>query len=307
MEKLKIALLLGGGGARGLAHIGVIKALEKNNIPIDIIVGTSMGALVGAVYAQHPNAKNLEGRFTSFLNGDLFQSIGISRFDKEQSEPDNLLGQLTRELKRRVVINIAANRKSLFKNHRLKIAINNLVDDGLIEDTKLPFICSALDLTKMEEVIFDQGSIQTAVSASSSIPGFLPPVEINGSQYVDGSICTNFPWEYAKKIGADILIAVDVTFKNVQAIKPDNVIDIVMRTNISANHKINRLALENVDYIIRPPLGEIYWNEFNLFKSVIESGYYETKKVINDIKEIIRYNEKLSTRIKKRILNKISV
>jgi len=306
MKKFKIALLLGGGGARGLAHIGVLKALEENNIPIDIIVGTSMGALVGAVYAQRPDAKKLEKKFISFLNSDFYQAMGISRFEKEQSEPDSFLEQITKTIKRRVVINLAANRKSLFKSQRLMIAINNLVEEGLIEDTKLPFICSALDLTHMEEVIFDKGNIQTAVSASSSIPGFLPPVEINGSQYVDGSICTNFPWEYAKKQGADILIAVDVTFKNIKAIKPDNVIDIVMRTNIAANHKINRLALDNVDYIIRPSLGEIYWNEFNLFTSLMESGYNETTKVVNDIKKIIIHNKKISTRIKKRILTKIS-
>ena len=283
MKKAKIALILGGGGARGLAHIGVLKALEENGIPIDMVIGTSMGAMVGAVYAQNPDSKELEKKFVSFLKSERFQSIGINRFDKEHSEPDNLLEQITKKIKRRVIINLAAHRQSLFKGERLMVAINQLINEGLIQDAKLPFACSALDLSKLEEVIFDQGDMRTAVSASSSIPGFLPPVEIDDELFVDGSICTNFPWDYTRDHGADIIIAVDVTLKNTQIVNPDNVIDIIMRTSMAANYKINRLALDNVDFVIRPPLGQIFWNEFDRYDSLIELGYTETKKCINKI------------------------
>jgi NTE family protein len=302
MKKTKIALILGGGGARGLAHIGVLKALEENGIAIDMVIGTSMGAMVGAVYAQNPDAKELEKKFVSFLKSERFQSIGINRFDKEQSEPDNLLEQITKKIKRRVIINLAAHRQSLFKGERLMVAINQLINEGLIQDAKLPFACSALDLSKLEEVIFDRGDIRTAVSASSSIPGFLPPVEIDDELYVDGSICTNFPWVYTRNHGADIIIAVDVTLKNTQIVNPDNVIDIIMRTSMAANYKINRLALDNVDFVIRPALGQIFWNEFDRYDSLIELGYTETKKCINSINEIIYRHNKYTTRIKKRIL-----
>ena len=142
--------------------------------------------------------------------------------------------------------------------------------------------------------------MRTAVSASSSIPGFLPPVEIDDELFVDGSICTNFPWDYTRDHGADIIIAVDVTLKNTQIVNPDNVIDIIMRTSMAANYKINRLALDNVDFVIRPPLGQIFWNEFDRYDSLIELGYTETKKCINEINEIIHRHNKLTTRIKKR-------
>ena len=306
MKKAKIALILGGGGARGLAHIGVLKALEENGIPIDMVVGTSMGAMVGAVYAQNPDSRKLEEKFVSFLDSERFQAIGINRFDKEQSEPDNLLEQMAKKFKRRVIINLAAHRQSLFKGERLMVAINQLIDNILIEETKLPFACSALDLSKLEEVIFDKGNIRTAVSASSSIPGFLPPVEIGDTQYVDGSICTNFPWDYARAHGADIVIAVDVTLRNIHTVHPDNVIDIIMRTSIAANYKINRLALDNVDFVIRPPLGQIYWNEFDRYNSLIELGYKAGKNCITDINEIIHQHNKLTNRIKKRLLKIIA-
>ncbi len=285
-----------------MAHIGVLKALEENGITVDMLIGTSMGAIVGAVYAQNPDSTQVEKKFVSFLKSERFQSIGITRFDKEQSEPDSLLEQITKKIKRRVIINLAAHRQSLFKSERLLTAINLLIDDGLIEQTKIPFACTALDLTKLEEVIFEYGNIRRAVTASSSIPGFLPPVNIEDKLYVDGSICTNFPWDYTRERGADIIIAVDVTLKNTQSLNPDNVIDIIMRTSIAANYKINRLALGNVDFVIRPPLGDIYWNEFDRYDSLIELGYAATINSIEEIISLIRRYNKFTTKAKRYIV-----
>jgi NTE family protein len=305
MKNAKIALILGGGGARGLAHIGVLRALEEHKIPIDMIIGTSMGAMIGAAYAQNPDASAVGGRFSTFLQSEEFESIGITRFEKEQSEPDDLLNKLAERIKRRVVINLAANRKSLFRGERLMIAIRRLVDSGLIEECRIPFACSALNISNMEEIIFDQGDIRRAVTASSSIPGFLPPIEMDGQLYIDGSVCTNFPWQYAKDNGADIIIAVDVTLENIRTQNPDNVIDIIIRTNMAANLKINRIALDNVDYVIRPPLGRIYWNEFDRFESLMELGYRETKKHIDNLEKIIKFHNKISTRLKKKIISRM--
>ncbi len=125
MKKLKIGLVLGGGGARGLAHIGVLQALQAQGIDVDIIVGTSMGAIVGAVYAQHPDADFVERKFRDFFENDKFNTFGGVKFRRANAyEPEDLLQQLSREIKRRVVINLAAHRKSLLKSERLDTLVH---------------------------------------------------------------------------------------------------------------------------------------------------------------------------------------
>ena len=190
----KIGLVLGGGGARGLAHVGVIEVLEQENIPIDFITGSSMGALIGGVYAQNPNATLLREKVENFIKGPKFKELGVDNFrQKEIKDPDDIISQLAREVKRRIVINLAAHRKSLLKFERLTLAVENLLEDSEIENCKIPFACVAADLVSGEEVIFKSSSIRKAVEGSSAIPGFIQPVEYNGHQLIDGSIINNFP------------------------------------------------------------------------------------------------------------------
>jgi len=150
MASLKIGLVLGGGGARGLAHIGVLKVLEKNNIPVHVITGTSMGALIGALYAQHPDAEWVEKRVHQFLDSDVFRRSGGNVFRQHRAdyEPEDVLRQLSHRIKKRIVINLAAHRISLMKGERLQLAIDELIDDGKIEDTKIPFACASTDLQR---------------------------------------------------------------------------------------------------------------------------------------------------------------
>jgi len=271
---LKTGIVLGGGGARGLAHIGVLKALLKANISIDVISGTSMGALVGAVYAQNPDIKYVEQRFREFINSDKFHSLGGVRFRQSQSyEPEDLLQQISREFKRRIIINLAAHRKSLLKSERLRIAVDELIEEKDIKQSDLPFACAAVDLLSGREIVFTSGPIRQAVLASSAIPGIMPPVEIGKMQLVDGSVCLNFPVETARNLGADFVIASDVSADFVEGKKLDNVVDIIIRTNTVATNKLNRLSLNTADAIIKPQVGKVAWSEFEQVESLFEAGH----------------------------------
>lgn len=302
MKKLKIGLVLGGGGARGLAHIGVLQALQAHGIKIDIIVGTSMGALVGAVYAQHPDADFVERKFRDFFVNDKSNTFGGVKFRRANVyEPEDLLQQVSREIKRRVVINLAAHRKGLFKSERLDTLIHYLVEKGSIEDTTIPFACASVDITKGHEVIFKKGDIHMALSASSAVPGFIPPVDYNGSQLVDGSVCNNFPIEIARELGADIVLAVNVssTFESGDV---DNVVDIIIRASAAATFKLNELALRSADYVITPPIGKIYWTDFEQIDSLIENGMSETLRSIDSVREMVRAESSFIGRLKKSII-----
>ncbi len=300
MKKLKIGLVLGGGGARGLAHIGVLQALQAYDIPIDVVTGTSMGAMVGAVFAQQPDADFVERKFREYIQSPDFATFGDSRVRQNNAyEPEDLLHQLSREIKRRVVINMAAHRKSLLKSERLLKAIRAVMEDRDIEETVLPFACAAVDLTVGKEVIFTSGSIRQAVLASAAIPGFMPPVESDGHQLVDGSVCMNFPIEAARKLGADLIIAVNVSADIEPGVEADNVVDIIIRSNLAATGKINELLLQTADFTIKPPIGNIAWTAFEELDQLIEKGRAEAQRAIPDLKRLIRRHAGFIGRIRR--------
>ncbi len=304
MKKLKVGLVLGGGGARGLAHVGVLKVFQENDIKIDVITGTSIGALVGGLYAQNPDAEWVENRVQTFIKSNKFVQAGKNYFRHQRNfEPEDLLQQLAREIKKRVIINLAAHRKSLMKGERLQLAISELIQEGKIEDTKIPFACSAADLKYGETVVFDKGDIRFALSASAAIPGFIPPIENNGRLLVDGSVCDNFPVEAAYNLGADIIIASNVSLDMDPAIQLDNVIDIIIRSNSVSTHHINKLLLEKVDCIIAPDTGTVHWSEFDKYDMLLDKGIEAAQKEVEQLKTLLKKKNSYLGRFKMSLLN----
>lgn len=306
MRKVRIGLVLGGGGARGLAHIGVIKTLHKNGIIPDMIAGCSMGAMVGAAYAQNPDIEYLEANFRNFINSDQFQSLGGARFRRENIyEPEDLLKQIGREFKRRLIINLAAHRKSILKSARLHTAVQHLVREGRIEKTKIPFYCSAIDLVSGNEVIFSEGDIQRAVAASSAIPGFMSPIEYDDYQLVDGAVSINFPIKPLLNLNPDVLIVSNVSAPFEVGHRQDNVIDIIMRSHMIATRKLNRISLAYADYVINPAIGSIHWSEFEKIDQLILRGQEAAEKAVSKIAQIISKKTGMLVRVKKWIATKL--
>lgn len=302
MKKIKIGLVLGGGGARGLAHIGILKVLENAGLRPDVISGTSMGALVGAAYAQNPQAESIEQRFHQFIFSEKFKTLGGIRFRQEHFyEPENLLSQISREFKRRIIINLAAQRKSLLKSTRMAAAIEELVEQGNVDDTIISFSCAAIDLVSGQEKIFISGDIQRAVKASMALPGFLPPVEYDDYQLVDGSVSVNFPVQPVLDQGVDVLVLSNVSTPFEVGIKPGNVVDIIMRSHLVATKKINEMALSHADFVMNPPIGSIHWSDFEKIDLLIERGEGEANKSIGALKRLIAERSRFAYRFKKRI------
>lgn len=299
MEKFKVGLVLGGGGARGFAHIGILKVLEAFNIKIDVITGTSMGGLVGAMYAQNPDAKQVEKRIRDFLNSEAFKRAGKNYFKQQQNlEPTDLLQQLTHEIKKRVVINLAAHRQSLMKGERLKLAVTELIAEGNIEDTQIPFACSATDLHYGQKVVFDKGDIRFALTASAAIPGFIPPMNDNGRLLVDGSVCDNFPVETARKMGANFIIVSNVSMQIDPAIQLRNVIDIVIRANAVSTFHIDKLLLKTADCVLRPETGNIHWSEFEKYDELVGKGVAAAEKEIERLQKMLKKRSTIIGRLK---------
>jgi len=216
---LKIALALGGGAARGFAHIGVIKALEAQGIVPDIVVGTSAGSVVAALYA-------------SGMNGFDLQKIAL-------------------EMKEDMLADWTLPNRGVVKGEALQVFINQNVKGQTIQNLPKPLGVVATDLQSGEMVLFRRGDTGMAVRASSTVPGVFQPVEINGRDYVDGGLTSPVPAQSARSMGANFVIAVDISSVGRRE-KLTGTLDIMLQTFAIMGHSISRHELEDADVVIKP-------------------------------------------------------
>ncbi len=284
---MKVALVLGGGGARGLAHVGVLRTLEQEGIPIHLIVGCSFGALIGAMYAQMGRVRLVEERIYQFMQTKIYANLGIRHL--QNGSPifsDDPLRQFLKGVKNWVMINLLTRRAALLKGERLGRAIAYLVPPGDIRDTQIPFACLATDLVSGQPYLFTDGDIQLAVTASSTIPGYFPPVEYRDRKLVDGAVSYNLPIRFARLLGADRIIAVDVHPELEIETEFSNVMDILLRTkSITANILTEEIAA-GADVLIAPPIKEYNWFEFDRFREIIRAGEEAARLRLADIRQL---------------------
>lgn len=285
-RKTKVALALGGGGARGCAHIGVLKVLERANIPVDIVTGSSIGAVVGSLYTNTGSALKVEERFKEFLLSAEYKKSGLELFRRKEPA-ENFFGQVAKLVKERVVVNLAQSKPSLVSGKRLQAAMDFLIPEGRIEDTKIPFYPVASNLLNGRRVVFKEGDLRSIVSASASIPGFLPPYEVNGYLLVDGSVVCPIPVEPARELGADVVIAVDVGQQLNEHADLNNVINIIFQANHMTARHFNLHLLKMADVVIRPNVGQVHWSEFKLLRYMIEEGERVAEEALPQIQRLV--------------------
>jgi len=210
-ERKKVGVVLGGGGAKGVSHIGVLKVLEEAGIPIDYIAGTSMGAIVGGLYAIGYNAAEIDSMVReqdwSMLLSDRVNRDSQSFPEKENAERYIVSLPFGREKKDRVISGVirGQNLQNLFSN--LTIGYHDSVDFSTFP---IPFACVALDIVDGKEYVFKNGSLPQAMRASMAIPAVFTPVRLDSMVLVDGGLSNNYPADVARQMGADIIIGVDL-------------------------------------------------------------------------------------------------
>lgn len=283
----QIGLALGGGGARGLAHLGVLKVLEENSIPINYIAGTSMGAVIGAMYAQFPHVEQIIDRWLNYLRSPEFNSLG-TRFIVRHGDQFSPLSHFISDIAQRVVINISPNRASILKTERLTNALNRLIADDDIQNTLIPFCAVASDLNSGRTVVLRTGNIREAVTISSSIPGFIAPHARDGQLLTDGGVTAAVPVENVRAMGAQFVIGVNVGINTLQPLTEPNIIDILSRSDLIRGIEQADRQLSMADIQIHPNVKDAHWSEFYRFEEFIQAGIDATRAVIPAIKEKIR-------------------
>ena len=254
----KVALVLGGGAARGFAHVGVIRVLEQEHIPIDLVVGTSVGSLIGALYAGDRNGFELEWAAFQLKQEDVFD-FGVL---------NAVLGM------------------GLAKGEKLEAFVKGKVKQEKIEELPLPFAAVATDLNWGTRVVLDKGSVARAVRASSAIPGVFEPVLHDGKLLVDGGVVDNIPIEVARAKGADLVVAVDIS-EDVGNVNIKNIADVLLQsTNIMfAVNVANRRA--GADVLVQPKVGGIGMLDFAKRKQSMDAGITAAREAVPRIRAAI--------------------
>lgn len=251
----KIALVLGGGAAKGFAHVGVIKVLEANGIVPDLVVGTSAGSVVGALYAGGYGGYELQKLALKLDEG------GVS----DLTLPD----------------------RGFIKGEQLQDFINKSLGNRPIERLGKPFAAVATDLGSGEMMVFQRGNTGMAVRASSSVPGVFQPVAINGREYVDGGLVSPVPVKVARSLGADIVIAVDISAKPRYA-KTDGLLNVMLQTFAIMGQSISRQELATADVVIRPKIGGIGSADFEQKHLAILEGEKAAQEALPLIRNRLR-------------------
>jgi NTE family protein len=239
----RVGLALSGGAARGMAHIGVLRALIENKVPIDCIAGTSAGSLVG-------------GAFASGMSLDEIEQIG-------------------RSLKWRDIGRMTMSRLGVQSNERLEQYMRARMPVTRFEELPIPLAVVATDLQSGHAVVMrDEGDVPFAIRASCAIPGWYIPVnDPEGRQLVDGGLVATVPAEIARSLKADIVVAVDVNAEGAKFLGPTSVIGVVLQSMMLVQKTATLHQLRQADCVIRPHVGHIRWDEMSRQAELIDAGY----------------------------------
>lgn len=274
-----VVLALGGGGARSLAHIGVLAALEAQNVPIAGIAGTSAGAVVGAMWLALGDAAAVEARWREFLASGVPEALPDVRLGDEISSRDSLLLHLARVVRRGTAVVLALGRRGLVATEDLERGLAVLLPDVVIDDLRLPFAAVVTDFHTAEPIALRRGSLRAAVTASCAIPGVLPPVILEGHALVDGGVVADIPVRQARALARRPVVAVDTG----DAPETDDPAGIRVPRALRRASQMTHLALRReltgkADLVLRPDVAHIHWSEFSRLDECIAAGREAARK-----------------------------
>ncbi len=296
-KKNKIGLVLGGGGARGLGHIGVLKALKKHSIPIHMVAGTSIGAVIGAMYAATLDPHWIENKFQEFIDSEAYKRIGLHRLVPTSQPNSSIFQTAATYMKNQIIINLANDRLGILKQERLSEIIEFLLPVKTFEELKIPFSCLAVDLNSGEDVVFNSGNLIEAIVASSAIPGYIPPIEKDGMLLTDGAVSCPVPVKTVRKMGADFRISVDVGLNHFEPLENPNLLQVLGRAEQITSTRLGEVKSEKADITIRPDTMNVFWAEFDKIDQLIKLGAEETEKQFWQIKDNLKKKKSIHHKV----------
>lgn len=271
----RLGLALGSGGARGLAHCGVLQAFAEAELPIAAVAGTSMGSLVGALYAREPDPTAVWRQLGTYIAdrefADYWSSFVPHRNDQERDDARPWDGLFDIMHRGRIAVR-AMTTRAAEQRDRLAAPLARVFGGGTdIGELRLPFAAVAVDLVSGEMVVFRDGPLLEALYASCAIPAVFPPVEQGGRIIADGGGPFRVPIEAVRELGADFVVAVDIPSYLEPRLKTG--FDLGMRSNSVARDRLNELVCASADFLIRPRVERFHWADFKSSEAIRDLGY----------------------------------
>ena len=286
----KLGLALGGGGARGGVHIGVLKVLEEEGIPVQYVAGTSIGAIIGALYATSLSAKEIEKQMYRYLESRIFSRTQFHMAEKLAKRPNlRLLHRLSFFFKKEFVLTLALARPFLIPKDTFRENLAFLFDNAeiRIEDTRIPFAAVATDLETGEEVILREGSLIDALYASCTYPGVVESVRLKGRLLVDGGLSAMIPVKAAKLLGSDVVLAVDLEPPLKARLEDLSAVDVMLRAEEVLLAQLIGYEVREADIVIRSQRGGTGWYDFTETPLFVPPGEAAAREKVSEIHRIL--------------------
>ncbi|HIA93952.1 MAG TPA: patatin-like phospholipase family protein [Candidatus Marinimicrobia bacterium] len=296
MTKPFLGLALGGGGARGAAHIGVLQELHKEGIQIDLIAGTSAGSIIGAMYAASGDPFWVEDHFRKFMKSDAFDGLR-SRKMLDDRNPDSVLDQIAKKVKDHYVVMMGLNRESIIKKGPLRKAITFLVLVKSFDELKIPMKVLATDLQSCKDLIIESGDLIDALVQSSSIPGFVQPSGNESELIVDGSVSMPIPVPVLQG-NCEFILAIDISRYHLGSLSEPNMIEIMKRADMVTSLRLKSELAQKADFVIKPDTLGLHWSDFHQFDILVENGRKAARNSIEQLKTKIDQKNSLFYKLK---------
>ena len=284
MKKTYLGLALGGGGSRGVAHIGALQVLHANGVNPDLIAGSSAGSMVGAMYAATLDPIWIENRFRELMSSDLFASFSSGSLMDGRSK-ETFLEKTTAKVKQRYVVGLGLNKSYVLPRSIIKNAIEFLIPCGSFEELQIPLKVIATDIQNGKEVVHSKGNLKEAIIQSSSIPGFFEATEKGDKIMVDGGVTSPIPVEILKK-HTELVMAIDITNYELKPLTNPNMVEIMRRSDIITSLKLKGMLARKADVLVRPEVSGIHWSDFNNFDKLLKSGKIAMMKALDSLKKL---------------------
>lgn len=300
----KVGLALGGGGVRGFSHIGVLKVLEEECIAVDLIVGTSAGALIGGAYASGQSLREIQDKIDVYLGSSEFDDSTIKSIGQTfSSENKNFFRKAQNLVMKHFWFARAFYKPSILPSGDFQSLINYFIPDMDIRETKIPFRAVSTDLVTGRKIVLSEGSLRQAILASSSVPGAVEPVRYGELILADGGITSVVPVYAAREAGADIVIAVTVDREEPAFINIETGKDVLYRAGEITSSALQVRELESADVIIRPQVGNLHWMDFTRIGELVKIGEKAVRESLKEIHASLPLYRRL-TRLGRRFIKK---
>jgi len=285
MNLPNIGIALGGGGARGAAHIGVLQVLQEENIEIDIISGVSAGSVIGAMYAHKKDPAWIESRLRKALDKYPFRNK-YGKYFRSSSSKKSFFLKTSGFIFNHIFNTLKLHKNSIIKKKHLEDVISFLVPSRTFQELKIPIKIGASDLNSGETVVYEDGDLITAIVQSCSIPGIIEPTIKGEKILVDGGVTSPIPVSMIKE-DCMFTIAVDISQSQFSNLEKINMLELKGRADLITSNELKLNLSKKANFVIRPNTLGLHWSSFHKFESLILEGKNVTNSSIINLKNLL--------------------